>query len=369
MVDHPERRRAPFTQVEVRGMWMYSDGPLTIKAYRWPGDTASAGSWVLVDQATGNVQGVVRPGEFSRRFRPVDVFADVLNFPGYLGTVTASDGTALVDLVLDRNPFMLANGARRAARPHVLMVPRSHRDGWSSATASELAACHTAMTLVTAWYRSMDGGHVVFCANDSAPNLDYLRDAEIAGGILTGRDHDVAITKNPRQDVQHAHLHAFYAEYGEIQNHESSALRGRPVIAEGHRAFSAALGGDAVKVEPGGMGFAAGVRVAAHPWGGSYCSYQLGVDGPLWVMPALGSSQDEFNRALARADGLEAEPDPKLGGAINLVRPSLADTGRLHAAQRATAEQRASFETFAARRGLNARSLAVVLPGTPPARR
>ncbi len=87
---------------------------------------------------------------------------------------------------------------------------------------------------------------------------------------------------------------------------------------------------------------------AAQPWGGSYCSYQLGVDGPLWVMPALEPSQDEVNRRLARADGLEAEPDPTLAGAINLMRPSLADTGRLHAAQRATAEQPASFEAFVA---------------------
>jgi len=77
---------------------------------------------------------------------------------------------------------------------------------------------------------------------------------------------------------------------------------------------------------------------------------------------------DEFNRRLARANGLKAEPDPELGGAINLVRPSLADAGRLHAAQRAIADQRASFETFVAQRGLNARSLAVGLaPGTPRA--
>ena len=141
-----------------------------------------AGSWST--RRTGNAEGVVAAGEFSRRFRPVDVFADVPGLPTYLGTVTAADGTALVDLVLDRNPFMLANGPRRAARPHVLMVPRRHRDGWSSATAPELAACQTAMTLVAAWYRSLDGGHVVFCANDSAPNLDYLRDAEAASGIL-----------------------------------------------------------------------------------------------------------------------------------------------------------------------------------------
>jgi hypothetical protein len=67
-------------------------------------------------------------------------------------------------------------------------------------------------------------------------------------------------------------------------------------------------------------------------------------------MPALGPSQDEFNRRLARADGLQAEPDPRLGGAINLVRPSLADAARLQAAQRVTAQQRASFQAFAARR-------------------
>jgi len=74
-------------------------------------------------------------------------------------------------------------------------------------------------------------------------------------------------------------------------------------------------------------------------------------------MPALGTSQDEFNQRLARADGLRAEPDPKLGGAVNLVRPGLADAGRLQAAQRATAGQRASFETFVAQRGLNPQSL------------
>lgn len=352
----------------MREMWTYSDGALTVKGYWWPGGTARAGSWVLVDQGTGNVQGVVPAGEFSRRFRPVDVFADVPGLPAYLGTVTAPDGTALVDLVLDRNPFMLANGPWRAARPHALMVPRRHRDGWSSATASELAARQTAMTLVAAWYRSLDGGHVVFCANDSAPNLDYLRDVEAASGILAGSGTDAAITRNPRQDVQHAHLHAFYAEHDRAENHESSALQGHPVVAEGHRAFSAALGSDAVMVERDSTRLAAGMRAAAQPWGGNYCSYQLGVDGPLWVMPALGPSQDEVNRRLARADGLEAAPDPKLGGAINLVRLSLADTGRLHAAQRATADQRASFETFLAQRGLNPRSLAAGLaPGTPRA--
>ncbi|HEX5301966.1 MAG TPA: hypothetical protein VFW50_33750 [Streptosporangiaceae bacterium] len=355
MADHPEHWSARFTQVELRRLWTYSDGARTAKGYRLPDGTARAGSWVLVDQASGNVRGVVPPGEFSRRFRPVDLFADVPGLATYLGTVTAPDGAALVDLVLDRNPFMLANGPRRVARPHTLIVPRSHRDGWSSATAGELAACHTAMTLVAAWYRSMDQGHAVFGANDSAPNLDYRRDVEAAGGPLADGGTDVAVSKNPRQEVQHAHLHAFYAERGETENHESSALEGYPVIGAGYQAFSAALGHDAVKVEPDSTRLAADVRVAAQPWGGSYCSYQLGVDGPFWVMPALGPSMDEFNRRLARADGLTAEPDPDLGEAVNLVRPSLADTERLHAAQRATAEQRASFGTFAARHGLSAR--------------
>ncbi len=364
-----ERWSSPFTQVELHGLWTYSDGALTAKGYRLPSGAARAGSWVLVDEATGNVQGLIPPGEFSRRFRPVDLFADVPGFPTYLGTVTASDGSALVDLVLDRNPFMLANGPQRVARPHALIVPRSHRDGWSSATAQELAACRTAMTLVAAWYRSTDGGHVVFCANDSAPNLDYLRDMEVsAGRALADGGTDMVVTKNPRQEVQHAHLHAFYAERGASENHESSALEGHPVIGAGYRAFSAALGSDAMKVEADSTRLAADVSVAAQPWGGSYCSYQLGVDGPFWVMPALGPSMDEFNRRLARADGLTAGPDPKLGGAINLVRPSLAEAERLHAAQRATAEQRASFEIFAAQHGRNARSLDVgFAPGRPRA--
>jgi hypothetical protein len=368
MADHPERSRSPFTQVEMRKMWTYSDGARTARAYWRPGGTGRAGSWVLVDQAAGNVQGTVPAGEFSRRFRPVDVFADVTGFPTYLGTVTAPDGTALVDLVLDRNPFMLASGPRRAARPHALVVPRSHRDGWSSATARELSACQAAMTLIAAWYRSLDGGHVVFCANDSAPNLDYARDLEVASGIRADGSPGAAITRNPRQEVQHAHLHAFYAEHGETENHESSALTGHRVMAEGHRAFSAALGCESVPVERDSMSLAADIRAAAEPWDGSYCSYQRDADGVFWVMPALGPSQDEFNRRLARADGLEAAADPNLGGAVNLVRPSLADAGRLHAAQRATADMRASFETFTATRGLSARSLAVDPgPGTPPA--
>jgi hypothetical protein len=359
VTDHPERWRSPFSPVQLRKIWTYTDGTVTAKGYRWPDGTAGAGSWVLVDQATGKVQGDVPAGEFSRRFRPVDVFADVPGLPTYLGTVTAADGTALVDLALDRNPFMLANGPRRAARPHVLLVPRNHRDGWSSATDSELAARQTAMALVAAWYRSLDDGYVVFCANDSPPNQDYLHDMQAASGSPAESGPDATVTRNPRQDVQHAHLHGFYAEAGRTENHESPAPAGHRVMAEGHQAFSDALGGDAVQVDRDSIGLAAGMRAAAGPWGGSYCSYQLGVDGPLWVMPALGPAQDEVNRRLARADGLQAQPDPRLDGAINLVRPDLADQERLHAAQRAIADQRAGFETFVARRGLNARSLAV----------
>jgi hypothetical protein len=357
VVDQPERWRSPFTQVELRTMWTYGDGARTVRAFWSPEGAGRAGSWVLADQATGDAQGVIPAGEFSHRFRPVDVFADVTGFPTYLGTVTASDGSALVDLVLDRNPFMLANGPRRVARPHVLTVPRRHRDGWSSATLAELTACQAAMTLVSAWYRSLDGGHAVFCANDSPPNVDYQRDVEAAAGNLAGREVAAPTTRNPRQEVQHAHLHAFYAEGSPTENHESSALLGHAVVAQGRPAFSDALGGDAVKIEGGRPAIAADIRAAARPWGGSYCSYQLGVDGPFWVMPALGASQGEFNRRVARADGLQAEPDPRLGGAVNLVRPSLTDAGRLRAARRATSQQRSSFETFVAQRGLNARSL------------
>jgi hypothetical protein len=357
VVDQPERRRSPFTQVELRAMWTYSDGARAVKAYWSPGGAGRAGCWALVDQATGNANGVVAAGEFSRRFRPVDVFADVPAFPTYLGTVTGPDGSALVDLAFDRNPFMLANGPQRAARPHVLIVPRRHRDGWSSATPAELTACRAAMSLIAGWYRSLDDGRVVFCANDSPPNLDYLRDVEAASGNPVSGGTDPAVTRNPRQEVQHAHLHAFYAEASATENDESSALRGHPVVAHGHRAFGDALGGDAVKVDRDASTIAAGIRAAARPWGGSYCSYQLGVDGAFWVMPALGAAQDEVNRRLARADGLQAEPDPRLGGAVNLVRPGLAEAGRLPAARRATQWQRASFEAFAAQRGLNPRSI------------
>jgi hypothetical protein len=197
VVDHPERWRSPFTQVEMREMWTYSHGARTVKGYWWPGGTAGAGSWVLADQATGNVEGMVRAGEFSRWFRPVDVFADVPALPAYLGTVTAPDGTALVDLELDRNTFMLANGdAAGGTAPCAGGTPPPSRR-MVLGHPSELAACQMVMTLVAAWYRSLDSGHVVFCANDSAPNLDYLRDVEAASGILADRGPEAAITKNP----------------------------------------------------------------------------------------------------------------------------------------------------------------------------
>jgi hypothetical protein len=89
----------------MRRLWTYSDGALTIKGYRVPRGTARAGSWYWSTRRPGTSRGVVPPEEFSRRFRPVDLFADVPGLPTYLGTVTASDGTALVHLVLDRNPL------------------------------------------------------------------------------------------------------------------------------------------------------------------------------------------------------------------------------------------------------------------------
>ena len=366
MSDHPERWSFPLTQVELRQLWTYSDGVLTAKGYPFPHGDPRAGSWALVDPAGGAIQSLVPAGDFSRRFQPVDVFSDVPSLPNYLGTVTAADGSALVDLMLDRNPFMLANGPSRVSRPHALMVPRHHRDGWSSATVPELAARQAAMTLIAGWYRSLDGGHAVFGANDSAPNLAYRRDPEAATPVAAGGD-GVLITKNPRQEAQHAHLHAFYVEDRAIENHESSPRQGSPVIAEGLRAFRAGLGADAIQVDPGGTTFAADIQSAVRPWGGSYCSYQLGVDGPFWVMPDLGPSQDDFNRRLARADGLEAAPDPNLGGAINLVRPTLADARRQHAAEQATAQQRASFGIYLTARGLNPRSLPMTVRRRPPA--
>ena len=39
MVDYPERWSSPFTQVEMRRLWTYTNGALTVKAYRLPGGT------------------------------------------------------------------------------------------------------------------------------------------------------------------------------------------------------------------------------------------------------------------------------------------------------------------------------------------
>jgi hypothetical protein len=75
------RANADVPRVEMRDMSTYTDGTLTVKGYWWPRGTARAGSWALIDQATGNVQGAVPAGEFSRRFRPVDVFTDVPGSP------------------------------------------------------------------------------------------------------------------------------------------------------------------------------------------------------------------------------------------------------------------------------------------------
>ncbi len=213
------------------------------------------------------------------------------------------------------------------------------------------------MTVVAAWYATLDDGQAVFAANDSGPNLDYWHSADPAGAAGPGHDPDSPVTRNPRQDVQRAHLHAFFAEAGPTENHESPAPEGRAVVAEGRRAFGDSLGGDARAVGRDTAVLAAELRAAAWPWGGSYCSYQLGLDGPGWIMPPLGTAQDEFNRRLAAADGLRAEPDPRLGGAVNLARLSLDAAGRRQAAQRAATGLRASFAAFLSRRGLNPRAL------------
>ena len=70
----PRALSSPFTQVEMRRLRTYSDGALTVKGHRVPRRYRQGRKLVLVDQATGNVRGVVPPEEFSRRFRPVDLF-------------------------------------------------------------------------------------------------------------------------------------------------------------------------------------------------------------------------------------------------------------------------------------------------------
>jgi hypothetical protein len=44
VTNYRERWRAPFTQLEMREMWTYSDGDLTVSAYRWSGGTAESGN-------------------------------------------------------------------------------------------------------------------------------------------------------------------------------------------------------------------------------------------------------------------------------------------------------------------------------------
>ena len=116
MADHPEPWSSPFTQVELRGLWTYSDGALTVKGYRLPGGTARGGSWVLADQATGNVQGVVPPGEFSRRFRPVDARVAALGVIGMCNWVAwwFRPGRDGIDAVADQLADMAVAAVQRA---------------------------------------------------------------------------------------------------------------------------------------------------------------------------------------------------------------------------------------------------------------
>ena len=207
--------------------------------------------------------------------------------PAQAPATTAAHYPALVDLVLDRDPFMLANG-RRVARPHVLLVPRLQRDGWSSATASELAVCQAAMTLVAAWYRSLqmvDGVR----ADDSALNLDY-RDVQAAQRYL--RRPMAPVRRSPADPAGRAarpRARLLCRTRRDREPRSRSALAVHRVMAEGHRAFSAALGSDAVPVEMQHHQ-ARRLRVAAQPWGGNDCSCELGVDGPLWATVGVGTS-------------------------------------------------------------------------------
>ena len=368
VADHPERWSSPLTQVEMRKLWTYSDGSLTVKGYRSPDGAAGAGSWVLVDEATGNIRGVVPPGEFSRRFRPVDLFADVPGLPTYLGTVTAPDGAALVDLVLDRNPFMLANGPRRAARPHALIVPRRHRDGWSSATARELAACRTAMTLVAAWYRTWTAG--TWCSapttahptsttsatwNSRAGPSQAAAPARRSPGIPGKRCSTPTCTPS----TPNATRPRTTSRRRLTSVRSSQRVTGRsvpPSAATPCRWNPAARGSPPALAPRHGPGAAATARTSS-AWTAPSGSC------PHWDRPWTSSTGGSHGPTASRRN-----PTRSWAGPSTWCGPAWPTPQRLHAAQRATAEQRASFETFTARHGLNARSLdAGLAPGPPGA--
>jgi hypothetical protein len=59
VTNYRERWRPPFTQLEMREMWTYSDGDLTVRAYRRSDGTAGSGNRALVAR---------RPGTFRARF-------------------------------------------------------------------------------------------------------------------------------------------------------------------------------------------------------------------------------------------------------------------------------------------------------------
>ena len=104
--DHQERWRFPLTQVELRQLWTYSDGDLTTKGIRSRAVTPGpgAGPWSTGPAVTsrawcgrGNLAGSSR-------------WTCSTTCPACPITwvrLPQADGAALVDLVLDRNPFML----------------------------------------------------------------------------------------------------------------------------------------------------------------------------------------------------------------------------------------------------------------------
>ena len=347
VVDQPERWRSPFTQVELRSMWTYSDG-------------VADGQGVLVAgrRRRGRKLGAGGPGDRERRGRrsgrgvlpSVPAGGRIRRRAGF--SDLPGDGHRVRWFRAGRSgsrsqPLHAGNGPQRAARPHVLMVPRRHRDGWSSATPAELAACQAAMTLVAAWYRSLDGGHVVFCANDSPPNVDYQRDVEGAGRSPAGREADAATTRNPGRRFSTLICTPSTRKRARPRTTSRRRSPGTPSSPGVARRSRHALGGDAVTGRRGHLD-----DRRRHP---------RGRDGPgaavtartSWAWTARSGSCPPWERPRTSSTG--ASPGPtdsrrsptrRLGGAVNLVRPGLADAGRLAAARRATAQQRAGFEAF-----------------------
>ena len=154
-----ERWRSPFTcKAEMREMWTYSDGALY-------GQECSGGRVGLPGQGAGSWS-TRRPGTSMARFRrenspagsgfrwtcsPMpEQRASRLPGDGDCSTVPRAGGSGPGSQ--PRSCWLQRSPAGGAAP--VLMVPRRHRDGWSSATLNRtgVQARQAAMTLVAGWY-------------------------------------------------------------------------------------------------------------------------------------------------------------------------------------------------------------------------